>query len=394
MNIPINIAYVDHTGELGGAEHLLLSLLSQLPQNKVTPFLFCGAEGPFSRQAHDLGIHTEIIRLPRFYSTSWVFGNQKILNPLAVIWNGISLFIAAWKLRRKIQAFQIDIVQTNTVLSHIYGGMAARSLKIPCVWYFHDLVETHRLFGFFTIIWRILAYIFPNWIVADSQAVLKNLSPGSHGKVIYPGVSDIDEKTCKAIPSLLNRLDLPDTSILVGSLGRIAYVKGLDVLIEAAQIVVQQNQNIHFILFGGALFGEDNYKTKLEEKVKQFGLTEHWHWMGYDEFAKEYLKECDFIVFPSRREAFGLACVEAGLAGKAVIAASVGGIPEIIENGKTGILVQPQNSQKLAIAIIELANDPEFVALLGKNAKIRMKKLFNIKRYIQDFLEFYETINY
>jgi len=120
VSSPINIAYVDHTGELGGAEHLLLSLLGQLPHNKVTPFLFCGAKGPFNQQAQNLGIHTEIINLPRFYSTSWVWGNKKFLNPVAVLWNGISLFFAAWRLRQKIQTFQIDLVQTNPVLSHLY----------------------------------------------------------------------------------------------------------------------------------------------------------------------------------------------------------------------------------------------------------------------------------
>jgi glycosyltransferase involved in cell wall biosynthesis len=393
MNKPLRVAYINHTGEMGGAEHLLVDLLRQLPSGEIIPFLICGQNGRFVFEARKLGIQTEVLNFPKFYSTSWVWGNRKILNPVAVLWNGANLFRAAGQLVRTLQKKEIDIIQTNTVLAHLYGGMAARALRIPCVWYFHDLVEHQRLAGLIAFVWRILAFLIPSRIVADSNAVLHQLTSQSNGIVIYPCSMGAKNEKINTIISLLERLDLPPNSILVGTLGRIAYVKGLDVLIDAAKLVVAQNQNVHFIIFGGALFGEENYKIGLEKKVDLLLLSNNWHWMGYDELAHEYLKEVNFVVFPSRREAFGLTLVEAGYSGKASIAAKVGGIPEIIEHGKTGILVPSQNPRELASAIIKLCKDPAYTAFLGENAKASVKSKFNEKRYISEFLSFYASFN-
>jgi glycosyltransferase involved in cell wall biosynthesis len=393
MNNPLHIAYIDHTGELGGAEHLLLTLFRSLSVVDITPILVCGQEGRLVMEVRKLGIQAEVVTLPKFYSTSWVWGNRKVINPFAVLWNGVGLFVAAWRLIPRMKNLHLDIIQTNTLFSHIYGGMVARALKIPCVWYFHDLIEPSRLAGLITFIWRILASVLPKRIVADSRAVLIPLSSNLKGRVIYPCAPDMKDKESKNLVPLYQRLSVLERSILVGTLGRITYVKGLDTLIEAARLVISKNRDVHFVIFGGALFGEENYKLKLEKKVEDSGLTKNWHWMGYDELAKEYLRELDFVVFPSRREAFGLTLVEAGDSGKAAIGTMVGGIPEIIENGKTGILVPSENHQALAEAILELVNNPEFAVSLGIQARLRVEKLFNEKRYLAEFLELYKNLN-
>ncbi len=391
MNHPLRVAYIDHTSEMGGAEHLLLSLLRQLPPGEITPFLFCGQNGRLVKEVRKLGIRAEIINLPKFFSTSWVWRRRKILNPFAVIWNSISLLLAASRLTQKIRNLEIDIIQTNTILSHLYGGAAARKLNIRCIWYFHDLVEKHRLAGIIAMVWHILARSLSTHIVADSNAVLQNLSPNSSGIVIYPGVMETKRKGHKKITPLHDRLGLPVHSTLVGSLGRITFVKGLDILIDAAQMVVTKNQNVHFIIFGEALFGEEGYEKKLVEKVYQLGLSNNWHWMGYEEYVREYLEQMDFVVFPSRREAFGLSLAEAGLSGKAVIASSVGGIPEVVEEGITGILIPPENSKILALAIEEMVSNRGLATFLGGNARTRIKTNFSNSRYIDEFLKLYKT---
>jgi glycosyltransferase involved in cell wall biosynthesis len=275
----------------------------------------------------------------------------------------------------------------------LYGGLSAKLLGIPCVWYFHDLIERQRFAGSVGFAWQILSRLLSNRIVADSRAALAGLSSDHRGIVIHPGAEEVNEPQSPARIPLRRRLSLPINTILVGSLGRIAYVKGLDIFLEAAHMVVSQNQDIHFVIFGGTLFGEEDYKGALDREVNQFDLASHWHWMGYDEFAKEYLAELDFVVTPSRREAFGLAVVEAGLAGKAVIASAVGGIPEIIEDARTGVLVPPGDPPLLANAILDLAGRPDYARALGAQAKIRTGSMFVASRYIKDFLAFYNTLN-
>lgn len=394
MKRPVRVAYLDHVADLGGAEHVLLNLLSQMPPDRIVPTLICSQEGDLSERARAIGVATEIVRLPPFFSTSWLVGNEKVINPFAVIWNAIGLYIGARRIVRRIEEkqLQVDVVQTNTVLSHVYGGITARALRVPCVWYFHDLVERRRLAGLMAWTWGVLARSLASCVVADSRAALQSLAGDARGTVIHPSASTPEFRHDARLPSLRERLHLSNSSILLGSLGRIAYVKGLDVLIDAARIVVSNNGNVHFIIFGGALFGEGAYLRSLETRVKALGLSQNWHWLGYDNFAKEYLRELDFFVFPSRREAFGLSAVEAGLSGKAVIASRVGGIPEIVEDGKTGILVPPGQAEDLARAIMTLVRDPALGRVLGKRAQSRTQSLFTNERYRKEFLAFYESV--
>lgn len=385
---PIRIAYIDHTGAMGGAEHLLLSLLKQLPSEDVEEMVICGQNGPLLEECKKIGVNYDFLDLPKFHSISWVIRGKKVLNPFAILVNLIRIHIASSALEKKMHPYDLDLVQTNCFFSHIYGALAAKKLKVPCVWHFHDLMETKRFCGLINWVWSKLVESLPAWIVADSKAVLNQISSGKKGSVIYPGV-DIPSLLPKETPALLDRLQFSRAPILVGSLGRITYAKGIDVLITAAKTVIQSKPEVHFVIFGGTFFGEENYKIELEQMVLRAGLSDHWHWMGYEKYAKEYLHELDLVVFPSRREAFGLSACEAGLAGKVVIATSVGGIPEIIENGLTGLLVPPGNAKKLAESILYVVDHPVEAKLMGNNAKERIRDLFNLQRFRDEFLNFY-----
>jgi len=388
---PIRIAYIDHTGAMGGAEHLLLSLLKQLPSEDIEPMVICGQNGPLLEECKKIGVNNAFLDLPKFHSISWVVRGKKVLNPFAILVNFIRLLIASSALEKKLNPYDLDLVQTNCFFSHIYGALAAKRLKVSCVWHFHDLMETNRFCGLINWVWSKLVQSLPTWIVADSKAVLDHVDSGKKGIVIYPGV-DFPSLLPKETPALLDRLRLSGKPILVGSLGRITYAKGLDILIQAAAMVVQLRPEIHFVIFGGTFFGEENYKIELDQMVLRAGLSDHWHWMGYEKYAKEYLHELDLVVFPSRREAFGLSACEAGLAGKVVIATSVGGIPEIIENGLTGVLVPPGNAKKLAESILYLVDHPVEAKLMGDNARERIRNQFNLQRLKDEFLKFYRQV--
>src|SRR5262249_13507805 len=135
------------------------------------------------------------------------------------------------------------------------------------------------------------------------------------------------------------KLKLAPRTVLVGYVRRLVWSKGLDLLADAAKRVIAQDNSIHFIVIGKPFFGESGYADGVEARIRKAGLTEHWHVMGYVPNAYRYTRDLDLIVVPSRREAFPRVILEAGLASKAVVAAAIGGIPEIIESGVSGILV-------------------------------------------------------
>jgi glycosyltransferase involved in cell wall biosynthesis len=383
---PLRIAFVDSSGELGGAEHLLLALIGGLPPEKVQALLICGQEGSFAAEARQRGISTQIVLSPRFISLSTVVGTRKILNPVAILRNSYSVVSAARHLRRQLRAGHVDLVQTNTNFAHLYGGLAARLAGVPCIWYFHDLIETDRLRGSLARVWRWLARGLATQVVGVSQAVIDALALGPRASVIYTGLHLPDRVP---LPDLRAKLGLTPDAKLVGYIGRIGYVKALDVLVKAAQRVVEAQPTTHFVLFGEAMFGEQQVKRDLMALVDQVQLTNHWHWLGYDPQATARLPELDVLVLPSRREALPLVLLEAGMMGKAVVASRVGGIPEIVVDNETGLLVSPENPGELAAAIMRLLCDPLLAVAMGRRAKQRIVTQFDPARYYSEFLALY-----
>lgn len=391
----LRVAYLDQVSELGGAEHLLLTLLSGIGQAGISPILICCQEGPLPDQARRLGIRTMIVPLPRFASLSSIVRTVKIPNPFAAFWNCLSLVRSARIMRSVFQAEGVDLVQTNSAFSHIYGGLAARLTNVPCVWYLHDLVETKRLLGAVAFIWRLLARLLATKVVADSKAAAGGLSLGSGCSVIYAGISagrqgQLNEASRDI--SFRSRLRLDDDAILVGYVGRISYVKGLDNLIRAAQQVIAVNNRVHFLIIGEGLRGESEYKAYLAAMVDRGRLSHRWHWLGYDPQASLKMAELDLVVLPSRRECFGLVLQEAGLAGKAVVATRVGGIPEVVVDGETGILVPPDNPEELARAVLRLIDSPEEGREMGRKARQRITSLFSLPRYYEEFDRLYQSL--
>lgn len=393
----VRIAYIDHTGEMGGAEHLLLQLLTGLTSaptatetaNPVAPILICGRDGLFPQKALERGIPTVILPLPKLASFSLVLGHRKILNPFAVVSNLVQLLRASRQLGARLRDTGVDLVQTNTTFAHLYGGLAARLTGIPAIWYFHDLVESRRLGGVLSLIWRLLARLLATRIVCVSEAVRQALAAGERSMVIYAGVEEPPPQTPR---DLRAELGLPADSLLVGFIGRIGYVKALEVLARAAQTIVSQNPSVHVVIVGDSLFGEQDYKARIAAQVQALGLSAHWHAIGYVENVPALIGSMDIIVLPSRREALPLILVEAALAKKPVVASRVGGIPEIVQDGETGILIAPADERELTDAIVRLLDDPGLRARMGEQAHERAVKMFTAPRYYAEFTHLYQTL--
>lgn len=388
---PIRIAYLESTSRMGGGEHVLLALLQRLPRHEFEPYLFCPEAGELTSRAREMQIPTIIQPLPAFASLSRVRNNKKILNPLAVIYDLVVVTIAAVLIARQLKVAQIELIHTNTLFGHLYGGIAARLLRIPCVWHVHDAIETQRFGGLAGWVWRQLGRGLATRIVGCSQCAVQAFSGSAKELTIYMGV-DPNLLSSNNRPNWRARLNLAADTCLVGYVRRIDWSKGLDLLVETARQVVVQDSRAHFVIIGEIMFGDRSYAEQIRARVRDLGLDEHWHAVGYVADAAKYLSEFDCVVLPSRREPFGLIALEAGLASRAVVAFAVGGIPEIIESGVNGILVPPEDSSALADAIVGVLNDPARSCALGEALQERVLADFDIHRSVNRFLELYRSI--
>lgn len=178
------------------------------------------------------------------------------------------------------------------------------------------------------------------------------------------------------------RLETGD--FVVGTIGEFVKNKGYEYLVPAAGILAKKDEKIKTVIAAWGAGWQETRRQIDAEKVGQNVI------LARDLFpAAPFLKAFDIFAFPSLKEGLPYAVLEAGLAGIPIIASSVGGIPEIIEDGKTGILIPPADPGKLAEAILRLKKDPLFGRTLAQNLRQKTLKEFSKEKWLQKTFELY-----
>jgi len=171
----------------------------------------------------------------------------------------------------------------------------------------------------------------------------------------------------------------------LGLVARLSDVKGQDILVDAMSEVVKKVSNAKLILFG-----EGKLERMLRDKVEVLGIGDSVIFDLTINRPAECMSVLDIFVAPSRMEGLGLSIMEAQACGLPVIGSRVGGIPQIIEDNVTGVLVEPQDPKELADAIVKLLNDAELRKTLGANARIYAQDNYSSDEMINKTIEVYE----
>ncbi len=157
-------------------------------------------------------------------------------------------------------------------------------------------------------------------------------------------------------------------------IGQLTPLKGQDDLLTAASIVAKERSDVEFLLVGDDHEPGGPYEARLRRRVHELGLEGSVRFLGYRSDLLNVLAGVDAVVAPSWNEAFSLVAVEAMAAGRPVIASDVGGLSEIVEHEHSGLLVPPRDPERLAAALIRIAEDPALVEHLGQHAKLSARR--------------------
>ncbi len=168
--------------------------------------------------------------------------------------------------------------------------------------------------------------------------------------------------------------------------GSLLEVKGADVLVDAFIQLSKVRRGLRMIVAG-----EGPLQGPLRSKIDKAGLNSLVEFPGKIPYEKlfDLYRQTRIVVVPSRFEGFGFVAAEAALLGKPVVASSVGGLPEVVEDGQTGLLVLPGDSAKLAEALAKLLDDPSLAEILGRQGRERARRLFDPAVYAKRWVEIY-----
>jgi glycosyltransferase involved in cell wall biosynthesis len=267
------------------------------------------------------------------------------------------------------------IVHTQTSKAGLLGRLAAKLVGIPII--IHK-PHGHVFFGYFGpfktkifIILERLASRITDKIVALTNGekedyFLYKIADEDKLVVMPSGVelNKLKELTLKEKQNFKRELGIPETSLVVGTVGRLVPVKGFEFLIEAAKYIISKHPDTLFIFTG-----DGHLKQNLEKKAFDLGINENIIFLGWSDDVPKIISIYNVFALPSLNEGMGRVLVEAMALGKPIVASKIGGIPDLVIHEKNGFLVPPKNPKELAKYIQILLEDEEKRERMGRAGK-------------------------
>jgi len=370
------ILFVSYTAVLGGGE---LCLLDFAYAYRDTSQVLLLTDGILKTRLADLGVKVEVLPSSRSLANVKVSSGFTSLKSIGYL----------WRLGKQVSKISrdFDFIHANNQKGFVVAAIARLFGGAPVVWHLHDILTA----DIFSSINRKIAVTLANWfatrVIVNSQATGEAfIAAGGNSRLlrtVHNGFdSEIFDRLDDDQTSLRQELGIPCDRPLIGMFSRLSYWKGQHILLEAASKL----PDVHILLVGDALFGETEYTERLKNIVAQFNLTDRVHWLGFREDIPQLMKACDAIAHCSTApEPFGRVIVEAQLAKRPAIATIGGGTSEIIENGATGLLIPPNNSQLLAEAITQIFSDRELTNRMIENGYRQAKTKFSIATVCAEF---------
>jgi glycosyltransferase involved in cell wall biosynthesis len=389
-NKTTSILYISHSAELYGAEQSLLLLLKSLDQEEFRPIVVLPTNGPLKQELDVLSIPVKIIPSMK----AWLTGRrgiQRLLHHLAII---PFILLSVWKLKRIIDRYHVHLIHTNTLVI-IDGGLVAWLLKIPHIWHAREMLDDQspHTFLFGPCVALSIVSGLSQRIVAISKAVADcfyRCKDATNIVVVYNAVTPDDSSMSDIKNDIRGQFNIPDDAPLVAQVSKLTPVKGCEDFVRAAAQIHQIMPEVVFLLIGGAPYPD--YKQKITNLIADYKLEDHFILTGFRQDVSDIIRIIDLLVLPSHYEPFGRVLIEAMSAGKPVIGTTVGGIPEIIADGVTGILVPPNSPDELAKAVAKILEDPEVARQMGQAGQQRAQTFFSSQRYVREIKKVYEEL--
>ncbi len=335
-----------------------------------------------SERLSSRGHHVSVLHRP----SSWI-DKRLVDGPVGLISSSLKRFPTG-ELQR-IAAFvrknNIDVIHTHMSSGHTFGVLLKMMSGVPAVATAHSRN--------FQLHWRLNDYVIANSDATRDYHRRVNFVPGSrmHTVHCFPDLDRFKKVRHRQIVMANRRLRLTGDEFLVGVVGEVVPRKGHIHLFRALSKIVKAVPNFKLVVVG-----RFNRKEPCARALRNLLLDENLigrvKWLGVRQNVEDYMKIFDLTVVPSIEEPLGLVAIESLASETPVVATNVGGLPEIVRDEETGILVPPRNPDAIANAVIRMAKDDRLRKQWGKNGRTRMFRQFDAERLTRDVESVYYQI--
>ena len=371
------ILFYTDTPQVGGAELQMFLLAKFLDKHLFEPILVCSNFSALDKWCENFeheGIEVLRLQVKHKHDPRHYFQLKKILA------------------EREIDILHLNLWNPGACR---YAFSAGNSYKIPIIITEHDPFQLSKLKSLLkkTLLKKVSKII----TISDNNGkLMKKLYPEHKNKVsvIHNGIdtvwwqSQLAGYKFEECQRIKEEVFLAKTNtLIITTIAELHERKGVEYLIKAVPEVLKQYPNVKLVIIG-----KGKERNFLEYLVKDFSIGKNVVFLGRQKEIPRLLKSSDIFVLPSLREGFGLVNCEAMMAELPVIASEVGGIPDIVLDGKTGILVKEKNVEQLTLALKNLIANPVKRKEMGAEGKTRVLEKFDAKKMASQFEKEYQSI--
>ncbi len=369
--------------EAGGVQRILLELFRGMHGRDGYRFIVAVPSiGPYERRYQELGVRVEAIPISIL---------RRSLNPITILRMLVLVPLNVRALRRIIRQEGVALVHTQK-MNTLVGDLAARAEGVASVHSIHEVPLWPEA------LYRAMASPIPRLadrVVLTCEPSRGLLAPAQrdsrHVRLIYNGIALEPPPRDRA--ELRSSLGVSEDAFFVTSGGRLAPSKGFEFFLEAVRRLAPTEPRARFRLIGDIIADEDApYRDRVRAHARSLGLDDRLVLEGFRDDYRAVIGVSDVFVLPSVYDTLPSIVIEAMGMGVPVVATSVGGVPEQVEDGVTGILVPPGDPAALAEAITRLAHDPALRARMSLAARMRALEVFGIESYVSRTRALYEEL--
>jgi len=352
LNKKIHLLQIIPSLDIGGAQRFLVDLCKNFDNEKFEIAVCVLGKETNSFLESELREN----HIPMFFlNLRWTF------HPLTIL-----------RLTNLFKFFKPDVIHTH-LRAIRYILIPSRIARVPLhIHTIHSLAKHDTSFLYRDL--NRIAFKYLDVIpVSISKEVARSVKAtyGVESVVIYNGIPTSE---------YLREKRKSDELIRILNIGKFKKAKNHLLLVEAFSKTVKEMPNLRLLLVG-----DGSLRKKVENKAKTLGLEEKVLFLGWRSDIPEILADCDIFVLSSDWEGLGIVLIEAMASGKPIVATNVGGIPEVVEDGITGILVPPRNPDALAKAILLLARDKKLRKEMGKRGREKAAREFDIETAVKNY---------
>jgi len=375
----LKVLHIHTRAVIGGSGTNTLLSIEGLDSARFEPILACGEEGPLIDEAKIKGLRVITIR--------------NMVNRINLLKDFLSLLELIYWLKRE----KIDIVHTHNSKAGILGRFSAWLCGTPiiihtmhsCVFKYPNLNWLERNSYLLIEKWTALftdRVIFISEVLKKEFLQAKVVSP-EKVTVIYSGIEIEKFKISIEADKIKKELGINSEDLIVGTVGRLEEGKGQEFLLQAAAKIIKYRPYVKFIFVG-----EGFLREKLMTLAKNLDIQDNVIFTGLRQDIPQILAILDVFVFASLYEGMGRVILEAQAAGKPVVATRVGGIPDIVIEGETAILVPPADPSSLCKAIEKLIEDRLLRQKMQERARQFVDYRFSSQKMVEEIAQLYEEL--